>query len=175
MKYLTFERRYALESTPCERCAGSGRFAHPQRDRARDCMNCRGLGRKITRAGRDLFKLIAEQLGRPVIMRESRIRPDHLDLVDGRQVGAGMRVAPIDPPRPRAVFRDVRRVQPLLLDQRRLDFTDGTRLSVSAYTSLLRELTRAELDRVDAILASHLGRGALPIRPSLPRAHTTVR
>ena len=106
--------------------------------------------------------------------RESRIQPAHLDMIIGRLVRAGMRVAPIDPPRPRAVFREVRRVQPLQLQQARLTFEDKTRLVVSAHAFLLRELTSSELDHVDALMSAYLDRGAVHTRRMLPRGKSNT-
>lgn len=105
-------------------------------------------------------------LGQPVTIRESRIRPDQLDMILGGQVRAGMSVAPLGNPRPPA--KTVRRVEAVAYGLR-LHFTDRTVLSVSPTTSLYRTLTRPELARVDAVMAARLGDGATPRRREIAR------
>ena len=157
MKYLPFERAYALESSPCDRCAGSGRYGAG----VRQCHNCRGLGRTITRAGRALFYELAELLGKPVLARESRIPVRHFDRLLAKQLRPGMRVARI---RYNAFrdYRELRTVEPRETTIR-LTFDDGTVQAPGSLETYDRELTPAELDRAEELLASRVGAGAEPI------------
>lgn len=158
MKRLHFERAYLLESSPCDRCHGTGRFSRVATNRPTVCYNCRGLGRKITRDGRQLFEAIAELLGKPVIERESRIQPKHLESILGRDVQPGMRVAMV---RYRHPLRDVASVSTPGVNDLRIEYTDGYVVHASGIAAFARELTAAELDRVEAMMAQHVGRGAV--------------
>lgn len=166
MKLLPFERRYRLDSTPCETCAGSGRFSA-----AGECWNCRGLGRRITAAGRDLFDRIAEMLGTPVLQHESRVAPKHFNLVRADQLRCGMRIRPLRDSRLDGFLggrpgllgnklRDVLKVQ-AHDGNITVTFADGDTVIAADHEHLVRELTPVELDAVDKLMAEHLGAGAV--------------
>jgi hypothetical protein len=156
MKRLPFERRYQLESIPCETCGGSGKYSLEH-----TCLNCRSMGRRITAPGRQLFYAICDLLGRPVTERESRIQPDHLELIAGAQVRVGMKVGELLPGRiPKPPLRLVTAVEERNLSLV-ITFADGTAWPYSDLTLFTRELTEPELQRVDALMADHLGEGAV--------------
>lgn len=160
-KFLSFERTYALEWEPCPRCAGSGGYGHSVPRYGSVCFNCRGLGRRITRAGRDLFKEICRELGRPVLERESRIDPKHLDQVYGRELKVGMCVGALYPvKKPRKVITALEWLQ---LGQVRVTFEGESQAVFSAMDSLSRELTHVEIDRVQRLMAMRIDVGAISL------------
>jgi len=160
VKRLPFERTYLLDSVPCPRCAGSGVFAAPARP-PRECWNCRGLGRKLTQDARELFYEISELLGAPVEHRETRIQTRHIETIRADRVRPGMAVTDTHVDR-RRTPRSVATVQQMPLEQLRVTFVDGSIVNVPPYELFARELTRAELDRVDALMAQRLGEGVKP-------------
>lgn len=167
MTLLSFERRYRLDGPTCESCSGSGIFPRAMRGQSRECWNCRGLGRRLTPAARRLFSAVCDLLGTPVVMRESRIWPKHLDQIQGSRVRAGMVVSTLErPPK----FRTVARVDILNASQSRLVFSDRSALAVDTLTTLRRRLAPSELSAVDALLATRLGNGAIEAQRLLPRA-----
>lgn len=159
MKLLPFERRYQLESTPCDSCGGTGLFPQPAPNTDPVCWNCRGLGRRVTRDGRELFYEVAELLGVPVLERESRIPPKHFDLIFAKNVVAGMKVGNAHPDRKRApcVVHMVTHVGLSIA----LQFEDGTQERVSPHDTFKRELTEKELRCVDALMTGYVGKGAV--------------
>ena len=159
MRLLPFERAYHLDSEACDRCGGTGEFAGAGSGRS-DCFNCRRLGRKITREGRELFYEICELLSKPVLERESRIEPKHLETILGKQLRVGMRVARMRDG-PAAAVREIVQLVPLSLAQARLVFTDGSVEVASPIETYVRELAPAELDAVEAFMATRLSAGAV--------------
>lgn len=155
MKLLAFERRYVLESTPCESCRGSGKY-----NMAEDCWNCRGLGRRISLDGRELFYAVAELLNVPVIERESRIPPKHLDRLFARQVTAGMKVGRAHPDH-RTAPQLVTAAVPIHAGNVEIKFESGGLVRVSDHELFNRELTEKELEEVDQFMAEYLGDGAV--------------
>ena len=156
MNFLPFERTYQLESSPCVRCAGSGRYAAS----GRQCYNCRGLGRSITAAGRALFSEICALLGKPVLTKESRIQPKHLERILGRQLRVGMRVARVGP-RPRTPVHTIVELVPIQHGAR-LVFDDGTIAMAGELDTYDRELTDDELRAVAALMQARIDAGATP-------------
>lgn len=164
MKLLPFEEgAYRLETSDCPRCSGTGVYAHPDRRLPSDCMNCRGLGRKPTSEALQLFYEICELLGKPMAreLRESRLEPKHLETIFGRDVVEGMKVRVRSSSSDRDWLEAVARVEPVGLDNKRLHFADGSVKVVSAYAWLDREITPAEVERVQALMAERDGRGAV--------------
>lgn len=159
MKYLPFERSYALESSPCGRCAGSGRYGVG----LRQCHNCRGLGRNITLAGRRLFYELAALLGKPVLTRESRIPVRHFDRILGQQLRPGMRVARIRYTSVRT-FQEIAEAVPFS-GGLRLTMTDGPVTVAGSLETFDRELTDAEIVTVTELMASRVGNGAVVRAP----------
>lgn len=155
MKYLPFELRYALEAMPCERCSGSGRWGVG----LRQCHNCRGLGRKVTLAGRELFYAIADLLGKPVVTRESRIPVKHFERILGQQLRVGMRVARLRYTRAPA-FSDIAEAVPFAGGMR-LRLADGSVMVAGSIETFDRALTDAEIARAEALMVEHAGRGAV--------------
>lgn len=159
MKLLPFERRYRLESVVCETCSGSGQYSVEH-----VCLNCRGLGRRVTARGRELFYAIAEHLLNPVHERESRISPKHLDTIRGGRLWPEMRVRPIARSRMADIlgneWRDVARVFSRGDDDVEVTFADGLTTRIPDYEPLVRELTEKELADVDTLMAQHVGNGA---------------
>jgi hypothetical protein len=159
MRFLEFERRYQLESEPCPRCNGDGIYGSVAQRMSRQCYNCRGLGRKISRAGRELFKAICLELGHPVSIKDSRIDPKHIDQVYGRELKVGMCVGQLYPQKlPRKVITAIEWLQ---LGQARVTFEESSVAVFGAIDSLARELTPAELDRVEHLMAARVGAGAV--------------
>jgi hypothetical protein len=177
MRYLPFERAFELESMPCIRCDESGVYSSPNQRATRECWNCRGLGRLITPRGRALFAEICAQLGHPVILRESRVQPKHLDMIFASAVREGMHVAP-PYQLPRAAPQRVTKVEHVVSGSVRITLEDGSVLGLSGIDALRRELTAAELDQIDAFMALHVGAGALAYaagsgRPTTPSRSAT--
>lgn len=157
-KFLPFERTYALEWEKCARCAGSGRTRHAVPRYADVCYNCRGLGRKITARGRELWREICRALGKPVAEKESRIEPKWLGTIHAQYVRPGMCVGAIYPvKRPPKVVSIVES----LGVQLRFTFEGSSQAVFSTHDSLSRELTPAELSRVGALMAEQLNQGAV--------------
>lgn len=157
MKRLPFERAFLLDSYPCDRCQASGRFTL-----TRTCLYCRGLGRRITAEGRRLFYEICELLGKPVLRKESRIQPKHLETIMGSQLRVGMKVAPVRgiPPAP---FQEIVEIRLMKGDRARLLFEDGSGRIAEGTESFRRELTSAELDVVQVLMSGRLGNGAAAV------------
>ena len=156
MRFLPFEREYVLEFTPCDRCAGSGRWGIG----LRQCHNCRGLGRRVTKEGRELFYDICELLGKPVVTFESRIQPKHLDRIFGGQLRVGMRVARVGP-KPGTPLHEIVQVVPAANDSARVVFADGSVIAAGALDTFDRELTESEIARVGQLMAARRGQGAV--------------
>lgn len=161
MKLLAFERKYHLDGATCDTCAGSGLYAHPRRDSDPVCWNCRGLGRRISLAGRELFYAIAELLGAPVLERESRIPPKHLDHVFAKNIVEGMKVGNAHPDRrqPPRIVEFVSMANHSVL----ITFQDGTQERASAHDTFRREFTEQELRKVDTLMAGFVGKGAIEV------------
>lgn len=170
MKTLAFEGEFLLDTEPCPRCDGSGQFAHASRTMPPACHNCRGLGRKPTSEALQLFYRICEHLGRPFTAqtREGRLEPKHLRHIWARDVKPGMYVAEVKP-RARADWpRVVESIEELPLGHRRLHYIDGSVQVLSSFALLTRELTDAEVTRVQAFLSQYVGRGAVKAESTPP-------
>jgi hypothetical protein len=159
VKRLPFERELLLAYERCSSCDGAGVVGRAATNAPRTCWNCRGIGRKISRDGRELFYEVCELLGKPVTEKESRVRPKHLQTIFARDVRPGMYVKPM---RSRATKpRVVEAVERLASGWIRLRYVDGAHDGVSDIESFERELTDAEISAAQELMASHIGNGAV--------------
>lgn len=163
MKLLSFERELLLDTVDCPRCSGSGQFSHAPAGQSSVCYNCRGWGRKATSDALQLFYAICDLLNAPMsqVLREGRVEPKHLDRVFGRDLIVGMKVRPLSSGPTREWPEVITEIENVGLDSKRLTFADKSRKLVSAFDLLDRELTTEEVDRVQAFMREHLGRGAV--------------
>jgi len=157
MKLLPFEGRYLLESNPCPKCGGSGRYSASTPGLPPECWNCRGTGRKPTPRALELYYLISEALEAPVVAT-GRFEPEHLEMLLGRQLRVGMAVRPLNTREP---VREIRRLTPLQLGSRRAEFADGSVLAISPTASFVRRLTSYEIETIQTFMSSLLGDGVV--------------
>ena len=165
MRLMPFERRFVLDTTDCPRCAGSGAYAHADRQRPRDCLNCRGLGRHPSHEALQVFYQVCELLGSPLsrTQREGRLEPRHLSALMGKQLMVGMRIQPthlygfapsITWPR---VVRSIERAEVRIT----VTLDDGSVFVVLDHQVFRRELTEEEIERVQAFMSTHVGQGVV--------------
>jgi hypothetical protein len=155
---LPFERTTLVESRPCSRCGGTGGF------RSGACYDCNGWSRRPTTIGRELLKSVAALIGaRPALDEKGRFDVAPLRTVYGRDVRPGMAIADIRlTPRPRAKrVIDVQHPDPVVTGTVKITFVDGSRATATALATFARELTEEEIERADAWMAQHVGRGAV--------------
>jgi hypothetical protein len=155
-KRLPFERTYLLESKPCVTCSGTGTYQGPTSRMNSICYGCRGLGRRITPAGRELWRAICRELGKPAA-KESRIQPKYLETIYAEYVKPGMCVGAIYPTRrPPKVVTAVEE----LAVQLRFTFEGRSQAVFSKHDMLARVLTEPDIERAERLMAAAIGEGS---------------